>query len=100
MRYLLRQRLAVGRPVTYIDATHLTTAERQPYAQIAQWYGCELEAVFFDVPVTMCIERNRSRGRMVPEDVIYAMAEKMQPPSLEEGFVKITVVKPLPDERG
>src|SRR5579864_1171399 len=45
LRYLLRQRIAIGRPVTYIDATHLTPAERQPYAQIAQWYGCDLEAV-------------------------------------------------------
>src|ERR1019366_8483253 len=59
LRYLLRQRLAIGRPVTYIDATHLTPAERRPYARIAEWYGCDLEAVFFDVPVSVCIERNR-----------------------------------------
>ena len=30
VRYLLRQRLAIGRPVTYVDATHLTRAERSP----------------------------------------------------------------------
>src|SRR3989442_14073844 len=39
IRYLLRQRLAVGRPVTYIDATHLTIEERRPYMKIGQWYG-------------------------------------------------------------
>ncbi len=92
LRYLLRQRLAIGRPVTYIDATHLTPAERRPYARIAEWYGCELEAVFFDVPVEVCIERNRGRERVVPDEVIRAMAEKMRPPSAEEGFTRIRVV--------
>src|SRR5437868_3992670 len=42
MRYLLRHRLAIGRPVSYVDATHLTAAERAPYAAIARAYGCEL----------------------------------------------------------
>jgi predicted kinase len=93
IRYLLRQRLAIGRPVTYIDATHLTPAERRPYARIAEWYGCDLEAVFFDVPVSVCIERNRSRGRVVPEEAIQAMAEKLRAPSKEEGFARVRVVR-------
>jgi predicted kinase len=92
LRYLLRQRLAIGRPVTYIDATHLTPAERQPYAQIATWYGCDLEAVFFDVPVDVCIARNKSRARIVPEEAIRMMAAKLVPPSPNEGFKRIRVV--------
>jgi predicted kinase len=94
LRYLLRQRLAIGRPVTYIDATHLTVAERRPYVRIAEWYGCDLEAVFFDVPVSVCIERNRNRGRVVPDEVIQAMAQKLRPPTAEEGFKRITVRDP------
>ena len=93
LRYLLRQRLAIGRPVTYIDATHLTPAERKPYAEIAAWYGCDLEAVFFDVPVEVCIERNRGRARIVPEEAIRAMAERLCPPSPDEGFKRIRVIK-------
>jgi len=93
LRYLLRQRLAIARPVTYIDATHLTAAERRPYARIAEWYGCDLEAVFFDVPVSVCIERNRGRGRVVPEDAIHSMAGKLRAPSTEEGFKRVLVVK-------
>jgi predicted kinase len=31
VRYLIRQRIAAGRPVTYVDATHLTPWERKPY---------------------------------------------------------------------
>jgi predicted kinase len=92
LRYLLRQRLAVGRPVTYVDATHLTPAERKPYVEIAQWYGCDLEAVAFDVPVETCIERNRGRGRVVPEEAIRAMAEKLRIPTEEEGFRSIQII--------
>ena len=93
LRYLLRQRLAIGRPVTYIDATHLTPAERKPYAKIAEWYGCDFEAVFFDVPAEVCIERNRGRTRVVPEEAIRAMAEKLRPPTHEEGFTLIRVIR-------
>jgi predicted kinase len=42
MRYLLRHRLALARPVTYIDATNLTPEERRPYIAIGKSYGCEL----------------------------------------------------------
>lgn len=93
LRYLLRQRIAIGRPVTYIDATHLTPAERRPYAQIAQWYGCDLEAVYFDVPLDVCMERNRSRARVVPEEAMQVMAAKLVPPSLDEGFKRIRVIR-------
>jgi predicted kinase len=94
LRYLLRQRLAIGRPVTYIDATHLTPAERKPYVQIAEWYGCDLEAVFFDVPAEICIQRNRGRTRVVPEEAIQAMAGKLRPPTQQEGFVRIEIIGP------
>src|SRR5579871_4541646 len=47
LRYLLRQRLAIGRGVTYIDATNLTAGERRPYIEIGREHGCEVEAVFF-----------------------------------------------------
>ena len=93
VRYLLRQRIAIGRPLTIVDATHLTPAERLPYVQIAQWYHCGIEAVFFDVPVEVCLERNRGRNRVVPEDAVRTMAAKLVPPTLDEGFQRIRVVK-------
>jgi len=92
MRYLLRHRLAIGRPVTYIDATHLTPGERKPYAEIAAWYGADLEAVFFDVPIDVCIARNLGRARVVPEEAIRLMAQKLRPPTLAEGFKRIQVI--------
>src|SRR5208282_5105208 len=64
IRYLVQQRLAIGRAATYVDATHLTPAERKPYVKIARQHGCDLEAVFFDVPLEVCLERNRARARV------------------------------------
>jgi predicted kinase len=90
VRYLIRQRIAAGRPVTYVDATHLTPWERKPYSVLAQRYGCMLEALFFDVPVEICIQRNQARERVVPEEAIRKMARQMIAPSREEGFAKIT----------
>jgi predicted kinase len=93
VRYLLRQRIAIGLPVTYVDATHLTRAERAPYVRIAQWYGCDLEAVFFDIPLEECLRRNALRGRVVPPEAIEAMARKLQIPETAEGFDRIEVVR-------
>ncbi len=94
LRYLLRQRLAIGRPATYIDATNLTPQERAPYVGIGRAYGCEVEAVFFDVPLEVCRERNAARRRVVPEDALEKMAGKLVPPSTAEGFDKVTIVGP------
>jgi len=94
LRYLLRRRLAIGRPVTYLDATHLTLRERRPYLRIADLYDCDMEAVFFDVPLEVCLARNRRRDRVVPDEAVRKMAAKLAPPSREEGFSKVTVVRP------
>src|SRR6266567_8621132 len=74
LRYLLRQRLSLRRPVTFIDATNLTPQERAPYIGIGKSYGCEIEAVFFDVPLDLCRQRNAGRRRVVPEDALEKMA--------------------------
>lgn len=92
VRYLVRQRIAAGRPITYVDATHLQPWEREPYILLAQRYGCRLDALFFDVPVEICIARNQARERRVPEDAIRKLAELMIPPSLDEGFREITIM--------
>jgi predicted kinase len=93
LRYLLRRRLALGRPVTYMDATHLTPRERRPYIKIGQLYGCVVEALFFDVPLEVCRRRNQGRSRIVPEEAMEKMAAKLVPPTVEEGFSTVTVIR-------
>lgn len=92
LRYLLRLRLVLQRPVTYIDATNLTPGERHPYIAIARAYGYDVEALFFDVPLAVCLERNRSRRRAIPEDALRKMSEKLVPPASDEGFNLISSI--------
>ena len=89
VRYLLRQRLQLGRPVTYVDATNLTAKERRPYVKIAREYGCEIEALYFDVPLEICKVRNAKRGRVVPDAAMDAMAAKLKRPTTAEGFSRL-----------
>jgi predicted kinase len=93
LRYLLRQRLAIGRPVTYIDATNLTPEERRPYIGIGRALGCEVEAIFFDTPPAVCRERNTARHRVVPEEAMATMERKLVPPSVAEGFSRVTAIR-------
>ena len=93
LRSLLRARLIAKMPMNYVDATNLSTHERRQWIKMAKSFGYEVQAVFFDVPLEVCLERNRSRDRMVSEEVMRKMAEKLKPPVFEEGFEKITVVR-------
>ena len=93
LRSMLKARLIAKRPMNYVDATNLTPQERQHWIKLAKDYNYEVHAVFFDVPLEVCIERHQRRDRVVPEDVMRRMAAKLKAPSFPEGFAKITVVR-------
>ena len=93
LRSLLRARLIAKMPWNYVDATNLSIHERRQWIKMAKSFGYEVQAVFFDVPLEVCLDRNRQRDRSVSEDVMRKMAEKLKPPVFEEGFSKITVVR-------
>jgi predicted kinase len=93
LRSLLRARLIARMPWNYVDATNLSVHERRQWIKMAKSFGYEVQAVFFDVPLEVCLERNRSRDRSVSEEVMQRMAEKLKAPAFEEGFEKITVVR-------
>jgi len=93
LRSLLRARLIARMPMNYVDATNLSAHERRQWIKMAKSFGYEVQAVFFDVPLDVCLDRNRQRDRSVSEDVMRRMAEKLKPPVFEEGFEKITVVR-------
>jgi predicted kinase len=93
LRSMLKARLIARRPLSYVDATNLTPHERHGWIKLAKDFGYEPQAVFFDVPVEVCLDRNARRQRNVPEDVMRRKAEQLKPPTFEEGFAKITVVR-------
>lgn len=93
LRSMLKARLIARRPLNYVDATNLSQHDRHTWIKMARDYGYEVHAVFFDVPLEVCLERNQKRKRTVAEDVMRRMASKLRPPTFEEGFAKITVVR-------
>jgi predicted kinase len=86
LRYLLRRRLHLRRPLTFVDATNLAIWERTPYRRIAELFGARSEAVFFDTSVATCVARNAGRSRIVPAQIIERMAERLVVPTIAEGF--------------
>jgi len=93
LRSLLRARLIAKMPWNYVDATNLSVHERRQWIKMSKSFGYEVQAVFFDVPLEVCLDRNRQRDRSVSEDIMRKMAEKLKAPAFEEGFEKITVVR-------
>ncbi len=93
LRSLLRARLIAKMPWNYVDATNLSPHERRQWIKMAKSFGYEVQAVFFDVPLAVCLERNSKRERVVTDEVMQKMAERLRPPTFKEGFEKITVVR-------
>ncbi len=93
LRSLLRARLIAKMPWNYVDATNLSPHERKQWIKMAKSFGYEVQAVFFDVPLAVCMDRNSKRDRQVTDEVMQKMAERLRPPAFKEGFDKITVVR-------
>ncbi len=93
LRSMLKARLIARRPMNYVDATNLSPHERHTWIKMAHDYGYQVQAVFFDVPLEVCLERNQRRQRVVSDDVMHRMSAKLRAPKFEEGFSKITVVR-------
>ena len=77
LRSLLRARLIAKMPWNYVDATNLSAHERRQWIKMAKSFGYEAQAVFFDVPLEVCMERNSRRERTVSDEVMRKMAERL-----------------------
>ena len=93
LRSMLKARLIARRPMNYVDATNLTPHDRHSWIKLAKDYGYDVQGLFFDVPLDVCMERHQRRGRAIAEDIMRKMAGKLKAPTFEEGFSKITVVR-------
>jgi predicted kinase len=95
---LLRQALSERRSVV-IDDTNVSREQRAALIAEGQRQGVRVVAYFFDCALRECLARNRERaGRArIPEAGIFASAKRLVPPSLDEGFDEIRVVRTLPE---
>ncbi|MBR4161194.1 MAG: AAA family ATPase [Bacteroidaceae bacterium] len=76
-----------------IDNTNPEITDRQRYIPDARTNGYEIIGIFFQSIAKDCIVRNRMREKSVPEKAIPCTQNKLQLPSLDEGFDGLFFVK-------
>jgi predicted kinase len=91
-RRLVDELLAAGRDVV-VDNTNPSPGERAPLIAIARAHGAVVRAVYVDVPLPVCLDRNAARtGRaQVPLVGVLATAKRLVAPTVEEGFDRVEV---------
>src|SRR5450759_4882825 len=82
LRSMLKARLIARRPMNYVDATNLTSHDRHSWIKLAKDYGYDVQGLFFDVPLEVCMERHQRRGRLVAEDVMLSLIHISEPTRL------------------
>jgi len=87
VRYLLSQGFSV-----YLDATSIRRGLRAKYIRLAKEYGAETVCYEMKTSYHTCLERNKQRERVVPEEVIRRMSEDYEEPTIDEGFDRIFAV--------
>lgn len=97
----LRKALAAGKDAV-IDRTNTSTAQRRTWVSIGLEYGADVSAVVMDTPVKECVERILQRNNhptITTKDdfeasaIVGRHAVEMAPPTVFEGFTKITRVR-------
>ena len=71
------------------DATNAVRKQRRQVILAGRSHHfTEIQGLWLDVPLAVCLERNRGRSRQVPEAVILRMHRRLTgaPPSVEEGL--------------
>ena len=71
------------------DATNAQRRHRREVIALARATGfTHVTGLWLDIPVWLCLARNKRRARRVPEDVIFRMYRQLRdaPPSLLEGL--------------
>src|SRR5438552_14379643 len=86
--------LAARQPVV-VDNTSPSRAVRAPLIAVGKRHGARIIAYYFDCSVRTALMRNRQReGRgRVPDVAIFVTQKKLQPPTTDEGFDEVHVVR-------
>lgn len=94
-RRVVAELLAAGRSVV-VDTTSPSTAERAPLVAAAREAGVPVRAVWVDTPLDVCLARNAARpeGARVPLVGLHAALARFEPPTTDEGFARVDVVRP------
>ena len=74
-----------------LDATNITVKARKQVLEMVSGVECEKIAVVCATDIKYCYERNESRERVVPKEVIYRYATQYQIPTKHEGFDDVRI---------
>jgi predicted kinase len=66
---IIQKRLSLGR-FTVADSTALQPDARRKLRDLSRWFGYYGCLLIFNIPPEICLERNKSRHRLVEEQVI------------------------------
>jgi predicted kinase len=91
---LVAELLAAGRSVV-VDNTNPSPQERAPLVAAARRAGVPVRAVWLDTPLDVCLTRNDARAERerVPLVGVLAARARLVPPSTDEGFDRVEVVR-------
>ena len=86
-----------------LDRCNMSKKQRKEWIKIAKDAGYTIEAVQLVVPREVCVERMMTReghetipNTMDPnkmEDIVRSFNQDLEPPTLDEGFSKITIMR-------
>lgn len=83
-----------------VDNTNLNPKQRKPILDKAQQHGYQdIQLWLLDIPLEVCLRRNSSRERIVPEDIVsnmYMELNRAGRPRRQEG--KVVILRPSKDE--
>jgi predicted kinase len=91
---LLDASISAGRSVV-VDNTNATIASRAALIAIARRHGARVKGFYFDTEPSDALRRNRLRrgGARVPDVAIFAIRQRMELPTMAEGFDELWTVR-------
>ena len=67
-----------------LDNTQPTKKLRRPLLDIARQYGAQITIIYWDLPISVLLERNAGRDKKVPEDIVWRFYKNMEIPASYE----------------
>jgi predicted kinase len=92
---LLQDNVCKKTPFIYWDNTSAKRRYRKPIIDIAKLNNYKIIAVYWNIPIELCIERNKKRSRVVPDHVITKIYNDITqcPPHINDGFDDIILIR-------
>lgn len=95
----LEELLALGKDIV-IDNTNLNAKQRKPILELATKAGyTDIQLWLLDVPLDLCLERNKNREKAVPDDVVanlFMILNRTGRPRRDEG--RLVIIRPGKDD--